>query len=195
MYVTVIERPEPVIGLDEAKAHLRVDFADDDDVIDGLIRAAQTHIDGPSGWLRRAVGPQVLQLTMDGGDLVQGCPVVLPFPPFISLVSFVYDDAAGQEQTFADGSVMVTRKGHFAHLLPAYGEQWPVPRSSRDAVRITWRAGYEDYAADAAPVRQAMLLLIGHWYNNREAVNVGNIVTTFPMAVEALLSPFRVWDL
>jgi len=42
------------------------------------------------------------------------------------------------------------------------------------------------------PIRAAMLLLIGHLYANREAVNVGNIVTTVPLAVDALLAPYRV---
>ena len=35
-----------------------------------------------------------------------------------------------------------------------------------------------------------MHLLIGHWYANREAVNVGNIVSELPFAVETLLDLF-----
>ena len=37
----------------------------------------------------------------------------------------------------------------------------------------------------------AILLLIGHFYANREAVNVGNIVTQMPLAVDALMQPYR----
>ncbi|MBW5800068.1 head-tail connector protein [Halomonas elongata] len=37
----------------------------------------------------------------------------------------------------------------------------------------------------------AMLLLIGHWYENREAVVMGTIATQVPMAVEALIAPYR----
>ncbi|WP_016854785.1 head-tail connector protein [Halomonas smyrnensis] len=37
----------------------------------------------------------------------------------------------------------------------------------------------------------AMLLLIGHWYENREAVALGTIATELPMAVQALISPYR----
>ncbi len=36
-------------------------------------------------------------------------------------------------------------------------------------------------------VEQAVLLLVGHWYANREAVAVGTIATTMPLAVESLL--------
>ncbi|MDU1652735.1 MAG: head-tail connector protein [Leclercia adecarboxylata] len=42
-------------------------------------------------------------------------------------------------------------------------------------------------------VKAAMLLLIGHWYANREAVNIGNITTAVPFAVEALLQPYRIY--
>lgn len=37
----------------------------------------------------------------------------------------------------------------------------------------------------------AMLLLIGHWYENREAVTVGVSTTETPMAVPMLLWPHR----
>lgn len=36
-------------------------------------------------------------------------------------------------------------------------------------------------------VQQAVLLLVGHWYANREAVAVGTIATAMPLAVERLL--------
>jgi len=39
----------------------------------------------------------------------------------------------------------------------------------------------------------AMLLLIGHWYANREGVNVGNITSEIPLGVEALLMQHRRW--
>jgi uncharacterized phage protein (predicted DNA packaging) len=36
-------------------------------------------------------------------------------------------------------------------------------------------------------VEQAILLLVGHWYANREAVAVGTIATAMPLAVDRLL--------
>nr|DAW46443.1 MAG TPA: Head Tail Connector Protein [Caudoviricetes sp.] len=36
-------------------------------------------------------------------------------------------------------------------------------------------------------VEQAILLLVGHWYANREAVVVGNAPTAVPLAVDRLL--------
>lgn len=44
-------------------------------------------------------------------------------------------------------------------------------------------------------VKAAMLLLIGHWYANRETVIVGDTVAEVPFAVEALLQPYRIYGL
>lgn len=37
----------------------------------------------------------------------------------------------------------------------------------------------------------ALMLLVGHWFENREPVSVGNTVTTFPFGFESLLQPYR----
>ncbi|VAG26299.1 phage protein DNA packaging protein [Enterobacter ludwigii] len=70
----------------------------------------------------------------------------------------------------------------------------------------TWtrRTLYENqispgYADDPDPillnddVKAAMLLMIGHWYANRETVSVGQTVAEVPFAVEALLQPYRIY--
>lgn len=44
-----------------------------------------------------------------------------------------------------------------------------------------------------AGIWQAMLLLIGHWYGNREGVNIGNITSEVPLGVDALLLRHRKW--
>lgn len=52
--------------------------------------------------------------------------------------------------------------------------------------------GYDEYADELVA---AELLLIGHFYANREAVNVGSSgssVSEMPFAVEALAGPFRL---
>ncbi|WP_374446964.1 head-tail connector protein [Providencia sp.] len=59
----------------------------------------------------------------------------------------------------------------------------------------------EGYQDDTEPlllsddVKNAMLLLIGQWYENREATNIGNITSTLPFATEALLQPYRIYGL
>lgn len=40
-------------------------------------------------------------------------------------------------------------------------------------------------------ITTAMLLLIGHWYANRESVVIGSISSELPMAVNALVKPYQ----
>lgn len=40
-------------------------------------------------------------------------------------------------------------------------------------------------------LRMAALLLISHWYTNREAVVTGTIATTMPLAYESLIQAYR----
>ncbi|HEJ8017757.1 TPA: phage gp6-like head-tail connector protein [Serratia marcescens] len=53
----------------------------------------------------------------------------------------------------------------------------------------------EDHLLLEDDVRTAMLLLIGHWYANRETVNIGNITSELPFATQALLQPYRIYGL
>ncbi len=57
----VIDPPAPLVTLERVKAHLRVDGAEEDDLIAVYIAAAQATIDGPGGWLGRALGRQTIE--------------------------------------------------------------------------------------------------------------------------------------
>lgn len=54
---------------------------------------------------------------------------------------------------------------------------------------------YDIAGSIPARVQQAMLLLVGHWYQNREGVSEANLKSV-PMAVNALLDTLRIdlWD-
>jgi hypothetical protein len=57
---------------------------------------------------------------------------------------------------------------------------------------VRYRAGY---AGDIpSGIRVAILLMIGHWYANREAVVVGTITSELPMAVDRLLWGHRLYE-
>ena len=95
MSIIVIDPPEDlVVSLEEAKVHLRVDHDDDDDYIEALIAAATATIDGPDGWLGRALVEQTLEWQ---GNQFCG-DVTLGYPPLINIVSVKYIDTDGVEQ-------------------------------------------------------------------------------------------------
>jgi uncharacterized phiE125 gp8 family phage protein len=172
-----------IVSLVEAKLHCRVDHNDDDTLISGLIEAATSHLDGWQGILGRAVVTQTWRQDFEGF----GYPMRLPVGPVQSIVSVGYQDASGADQVVspADYSILSDEIGAFVALN--YGKSWPSVGTRADAVRITYVAGLP---TPPAAIKQAMLLLIGHWYEHREAVASGNM-SEVPMAVNSLIASFR----
>lgn len=185
MQVRVITGPARPLTVEETKLHLRVDSDDENTLIEALIDAATAHLGGPGGWLGLAIGAQTLEATdWSFGCLSTHTPLLLPYAPIAAPITVKYLDTDGAEQTLAGASYSVYLD---EGLILADGVSLPSLSWRGDAVRIRYAAG----AALSTALRQAMLLLIGHWYETREAVNVGNIVNALPFSVEALLSPLR----
>lgn len=186
MRVVVVTPPDPadVVSLEEAKLHLHVTHNDEDSLIPIYIAAALAHIDGPEGWLGRCIGVQTLEARLDGF-----CSNIrLPYPEVTTVLSVKYLDASGLEQTLP-----ATDYETFGSVItPAYGKAWPSARSSREAVRIQYEAGYETVPE---AIRAAILLMVGDLHANRETAAVGLSANTIPMSttVENLLAPYRVY--
>lgn len=195
MRVRRIGQPATVLPLDLVKAHLRVDHSGEDALIQSYIDGAVDHIDGPRGWLGRALGVQTLEGGPDWGwPACCRVPVRLPYPPAASIESIVYVDPAGVEQTMPEDDYQLIDNGEWSsYVAPAYGRTWPSVRDQAGAVTIRWKAGYP--AGQVPPsIIAALLLLIGHRYENREAIITGTIATELPQGVQDLLAPHRVFS-
>ena len=69
---------------------------------------------------------------------------------------------------------------------------WPKPGRTANGIEIAFVAGYGDAAADVpAPIRQAILLLVAHWHEHREPVEIGAAKPPCPSTVSELLQPYR----
>src|SRR5206468_3491169 len=75
------------VTLAEAKAHLVVDFNDDDALVQGLVDGAVSYLDGFSGVLCRALCAQTWRQDFDVFDFY----LKLPLSPVISIDSVKYD--------------------------------------------------------------------------------------------------------
>lgn len=176
MRVTVITPPEPIVTWDEARAHLRLDEDDEQKgYVEGLIAVATAWLDGPAGGLGRALGVQTLEARFDRWP----CPLRLPCPPEIEVVSVKYIDPAGIEQSWPISQ-------------PLFYDGLPSVRGREGDIRVQWRAGYAE-GKIPAPIRHAILLMVSHLFNNRDAVSTTTAQPAqMPLGVEALVGPYRV---
>jgi len=92
------------------------------------------------------------------------------------------------------GDYLVDVKSEPGRVCLNYGESWPsTTLRPHNGICVTFVAGYGDAASDVPRnIRQAMLLLIGHLYENREDVITGTIVSQMPLASQHLLWKDRI---
>lgn len=181
---TVAPATTPV-SLSDVKAHCRVSHNDDDTVLTSLLNAAVGYLDGWHGVLGRCLVTQTWRQDFAG---FSSC-MRLPLGPVASITSITYYDADNVQQTLSAGvyGLFTDERGSYAGLKP--GQSWPSVYSRADAVSVTFVAG--SAAADVpAPIKAAIMLLVGHWNENREAVTAGSM-SELPLAVNALISPHR----
>lgn len=159
-YNLVTAPNEAPVTLAEAKEHLRVEIADDDDYITNLVDAARVYCE--SGW-GLALITQSHRVLLDAWPT--GGLKLRPYP--VASVTHVklWDGSA-----FATSSLstqLIT--GRPALLVLADGASPPVPARTRQGIEVEFVSGFGDAADVPAAIKQAILLLVGHWYENREA--------------------------
>lgn len=189
--------PAALISTDDMKGYLKVDYNDDDTLIDDLIAAAAAHMDGRDGVLGRALLTQTWTLALDDfpcetwDDPYAGIRV--PLPPLQSVSSITYLDGLGVEQTLATSVYAVDTASQPGIISLKNGQSWPSVQDVRNAVTITFVAGYG--ATDAAlprPLRLAAQQLVATWYDNRGSVVIGTISSALPHAFPRLIAPYVV---
>ena len=164
----------------------------EDTLLENLIKVARQHCENFTG---RALASQTLELVMDDFPCDK---IELPMPPVKLIESIKYTDSDGDEVEWDDGNY-IFYNSEPAIIIPAYGISWPTFTPYEiGAVKIRFVAGYEISLTDASliipePIRQAMLLLIGHLYENREETT-GETLKNIPMGIQSLLYPYRIWS-
>lgn len=149
----VIVPPEPIVE----PSDLSGSPDDSEGAVTRTIQAVTEAIDGPSGWLGRALGEQTLELSLERfWDRID-----LPCRPIIEVESITYLDADGAEQYLDEGVYRLV--GSSLHRAPRVST--PSTGSYPDAVRIRYRAGYNGEDIDSggtgevpAVAKQAIIL-------------------------------------
>jgi uncharacterized phiE125 gp8 family phage protein len=177
---------EEPIALAEAKAHLRIDADDEDALITELIVAARLFVERTLG---QALISQGWSYFLDYWP--RGGCITLPLAPAQAVGSVKVHDAEG-------GSVTLDASAYAVDVLsaPARLVLRGAPPSAAvrelNAFEVAFIAGYGDEPGDVpAPLRQALLLLVAHWFERREPVVLDGAPQDVPGTVAGLLLPYR----
>lgn len=177
------------LALDEARAFLRADTNDDDELIASLIAAARGHVETQT---RRALMTQGWRLTLDCWP-ADGRIAVRPGPLRELTAARVFDLAGNA--TALDLQHFVPDLGACELVVAPWAATQPTRLAAGIELDVT--TGYGDTALDVPePLRHAMRLLIAHWYENRGLVVTGAMsLADLPATVAALIAPYRMVSL
>ncbi len=183
MAYKIITPAEPVIDLVTLKSHLRVDHAFDDSIISAYLAAAMAYAQHYTG---AAIGEQELEVALDGFP----CGAIsLPLAPAQSVISITYVDESASEQTLVSTAYTLDNYGLSHWVLPSSATDWPATYEAANVVRVRYMAG--SAALDPA-IKAALMLLVGHLYENRQEATEKKL-SSVPLGVNALLDTVKVW--
>ncbi|MGB9826601.1 MAG: head-tail connector protein [Desulfofundulus sp.] len=151
------------ISLAEAKAHLRVDIIDDDNLITALITAAREYCEG---FQNRAYITQTWQLWLDAWP--EDSEIRIPRPPLQAVNSIKYYSADNAEYVLPPSDYIVDKVGEPGRIVLAYGKSWPsITLRPANAVCVEFKAGYGDDAGKVPQkVKDAMIIHIKLHYDD-----------------------------
>lgn len=178
------------VHLEEAKAHLRVSGAGDDAYISSIVEAATSIIENMTS--NRFV-PQTwtAYLTSFPSD----SKIVLPFGKVISVASVKYTNYAGAITTFSSANYTVDTVSSPGKIDLAYEVDWPsdIVLQPVNGIAVEFVSGYTSVPVE---IKQAILLMISHLYENREPFLVSmfgkSSVAAIPLSIDALIAEYRM---
>lgn len=172
---------EPVT-LEQVKNHSRITHIEDDSWLLMAMVVARQFIEKTC---ELSLITQTRRTTFDG---FRKPWLTLAYGPTISISGIEYYDQTNTLQTLANYQAAL--ESNPCMIVPAAGQAWPQTMPNRmDAVKVTYVAGYGDPENVPAALRQAILLLVDHWYSNRSAVEMGS-PGPIPFGVDSLINLF-----
>lgn len=190
-YVTVTPPAALPVSTAEAKSHLRVSGSSEDTLIASMVEAATDLLERHT---RRSFITQTIDLVADAPP---GREVVLRRGPVASVTAVYVTPRDGDEEEFEAADYLTDLRGDgYGRIVLRSGAWWPADLEVVNAFRVRYVAGY-GAAGSAVPegIRQAVLLQVAEWYENRgddiATGQVGGEVVLGAAAQRAAL-PFKV---
>lgn len=173
------------IDIDSAKEQLRIGHNYEDRLIDGLIKTARREAENKTG---RQLVEATYQLILPKFSIDSDRKIYLSKPPLKSVSSIKYYDSDNDEQTLSAENYYV------ATDIEDDGPGWiyfkndlPAIYSRKDAVIIEFVAGYGNENNVPEPIKQWMMLRIGHMYEFRQGAEPA-------MVRDDLIFPYKIFQ-
>ena len=183
MTLSLISPPaEEPVTLAEARAHLRLDAAEEDGLLSALVTAARTALEAET---RRAFVTQYWRFTLDDWP---SRPIELPLAPVAEVTAVKVALVSGAMLTIDPAFYEVETRGEPPRIAAKRGQAWPMPATRLAGIEVEFTAGYGAPAAVPQPLKQAILLLAAHWFESRAPIGEG---VELPLTVSALAAPYR----
>ncbi len=119
-------------------------------------------------------------------------PLLVPLAPLASVTSITYLDSAGTLTTWSSASYRVSTSREPGRIVPAFGQTYPTTRNTIDAVTVRFVAGFGAASAVPQGLKDAMLLLIRHWFENKSPV--GKVGDEIAFSLKSLLTAYNFGD-
>jgi len=187
MSLEILTQPtEEPVDVSEAKRHLRL-AAGEDVQIALLIEAARERCERE---IDRAIMSTEFRFTRRSWG---GISIELPKPPLISVSEVKYIDTGEAEQTLtATTEYTADTTATPGRIWLVKGQSWPsISSDAAHPIQITYRGGYASANVVPSAIKQAIMLYVGHYYENREQVTVGGSGAELPKAATDLLAAFK----
>ena len=190
-FVTTTPPTGEPVTLAELKAHMRVDYSDEDDLITALGAAAREQVERLTGCrLMTRIEKMLLDRFPDA------CGIVIPAAPITAIGAVTYYAADGSSQVFASSNYVADFNGPVGKIVLKSGITWPVLGSEArpvNAVEVAFTSGYATIDAVPPSLKLAVKLLAAHFFENREETTMLSI-SRLPVGVRQLLLPYKVWE-
>lgn len=185
-----------LVSIAEMKAELSIRHSLLDDRIEAAIFDAYSWLDGPNGWLNRAILTQTWKAFAPRFD----CTIELPIPPLQSITSVRHRDTDGNWQATSATLWGSNLAGTYGSVFLKSQQDWPSVYPEMNPVEIVFVAGYGDAAAvksKARGITRAIKLLAAHWYENPSAtfsdVRLIEVPRTLELGLKAAAGKYRLW--
>ena len=173
------------ISLAEARAWLKLDSTEEDDLVGALITSARLIVESLT---RRMLLTQTWRLALDAWP--KGQKIEIPFAPFRALTAIRVYDAADVAQSVPFSLFFLDAAPEGARII--FTGDRPAPGRKASGIEIDIVVGYGDAPKSVpAPLRQAMRLLVARWYDNRGDALAIPAQDALPAPVAALVAPYR----